>query len=356
MVRPVARNADEDEYYDRINRLNVIPYWRADTEGRLEDGPVPYVWRWSDLYRALLDSVELVDVGRGAAKRRVLRMVNPGRRPLDGVTHTLHTTLQMIMPGEVAPAHRHSFAALRFVISGHGAYTVVDGEKYRLEPGALLLTPNWTWHDHGNDGSEPTVWLDALDLAFVKALRATFYEEYPGQASQPVAKPDSESHALFGTGTMLPPKERPSTLYSPLMLYRWQEAYDGLKRLQRVREDPCDGTILEYMNPLSGGHVLPTMACYLQLIKPGVRTNAHRHTNSVVCFVARGAGRSIVDGQVLQWEQNDTFVVPSWKWHEHEAHSSEEVVLFSIDDTPILESFGLLREEVYFENGGHQPI
>jgi len=354
MVR--IRVTNEREYYERMDRLNVIPYWRADTKGSLEDGPLPYVWRWTDLYRALLESVELIDVGRGATHRRVLRMVNPGRRPLDGVTQTLHTTLQMIMPGEEAPAHRHSFAAIRFVISGHGAYTVLDGEKYRLEPGALILTPNWTWHHHGNDGSEPTVWLDALDLAFVKALRATFYEEFPAQDSQPVGKPDSRSHALFATGTMLPPKERRSTLHSPLMLYGWQQAFDGLKRLQRVHEDPCDGAILEYTNPLSGGHVLPTMGCYLQLIKPGWRTKAHRHTNSPIYLVVRGAGRSIVDGQVLQWDQNDTFVVPSWKWHEHEANSSEEVVLFSVDDTPIFEPFGLLREELYLENEGHQPI
>lgn len=356
MVRTAESLGSEDEYYARIETLNVVPYWRADTKGTLDDGPLPYIWRWKDIYPALVDSMRFIEVGEAAAQRRVLRMVNPGRRPLDGVTHTLHTTLQMIMPGEIAPAHRHSFAAVRFVINGRGGYTVIDGERYPLEPGALILTPNWTWHAHGNDGSEPTVWLDALDLAFVKALRATFYEEYTGQFSQPTKMAESDSYACYAKPAMLAPEQRQRTPLSPVLLYPWQDAYERLTRLQSVHDDPCDGTILEYSNPIVGGHTTPTMACYLQLINPGIRTKTHRHTNSTIYFVARGTGRSIIDGKLFHWEQNDTFVVPSWKWHEHEADPSEEAVLFSIDDTPILEPFGLVREELYPENQGHRPI
>ena len=312
------QSVDEDAaYYRRLDDLNVAAYWKLDLAAQAA-APVPYVWHWDELYPALADSVELVELQRGGAERRVLTVANPGRRPGTGATHTLQASLQMIMPGEVAPAHRHSFGAFRFIITGAGAYTVVDGEKCAMEAGDLILTPNWAWHDNGNEGAKPMVWLDGLDVPLVGALRAMFYEDYPGRVAQPVEK------------------EEPS----PAKMFKWREAYEAAKA-QPV--SATEGRIHEY-HDAEGKHVMPTLACYLQVLDAGTRTARRRRTASAVHFVVRGSGKSIVGDQELTWGQNDIVAVPNWQWCEHTA-GDEEVVLFTFSDQPVLESLGLYREQ-----------
>lgn len=342
------------QYYQSLEQANVIPLWKLAESQQTEPKPdeIGYVWHYRDLLPLLRQSVEIVALGEGA-ERRVITFKNPGRRFV-GATQSLVASLQMLMPGEVAPAHRHSYSALRFMLSGHGAYTVVEGEKVYVEPGDLVLTPNWQWHDHGHEGgAEPMVWLDGLDFPFVNALRPIFYEEL--EQAQPVTKPDGLSYGRYGAGTVLSPKNRPAAPFSPLSIYKWQTAYEALQKLQETDQDDFDGTIIEYVNPVTGGHVLATMAAYLQALKPGTHTKAHRHTASAVYCVARGSGYSVINGQRHDWERNDIFVVPTWAWHEHIA-GDEEVVLFSYNDFPMLEPFGFWREESYSENNGWQQV
>jgi len=343
---------DPAQYYQALEKANVIPLWKLAESQQTEPKPdeVAYVWHYKDILPLLQQSVEIVKLGEGA-ERRVVTFKNPGRR-FFGATQSLVASMQMLMPGEIAPAHRHSYSALRFMISGQGAYTVVDGEKIFMEEGDLVLTPNWKWHDHGHEGKEkPMVWLDGLDVPFVSALRPIFYED--SDEPQTVTKPTGISTNSYSMGTVLPPKNRPNTLYSPLSVYKWQPAYEGLKKLQETEHDEYDGTIVEYVNPVTGGHILATISAYLQLLKPRTHTKAHRHTSSSVYYVARGSGYSVINGQRHDWEPNDIFVVPTWAWHEH-VTNDEEVVLFSYSDLPILEPFGFWREEAYQENGGRQ--
>ena len=336
-------DAADEGYYQRLDDLNVAAYWRMELAAQVP-GAVPHVWHWNELYPALADSVELVELQRGGAERRVITMANPGRRPRTTATHTLQCSLQMILPGEVAPAHRHSFGAFRFIITGQGAYTVVDGEKCPMQAGDLILTPGNCWHDHGNEGSGPMVWLDGLDVPLVGALRAMFYEDYPGRAAQPVLRAAPESQQRFGAGSVIAAKNRPATSYSALKIYAWDVAYRALKELQAAGEDEQDGALMEYVNPTTGGHVLPTMACYLQALRPGFRTARRRRTPSAVYFVVRGSGRSIVGDQELAWQQNDINAVPNWTWYEHLA-GGEETILFSFTDLPALEKLDLYRDE-----------
>lgn len=340
------------QFYQSLEQANVIPLWKLAESQQTEPKPdeVGYVWHYKDLLPLLRQSVEVVKLGEGA-ERRAITFKNPGRRFV-GATQTLVASLQMLMPGEIAPAHRHSYSALRFMLSGHGAYTVVEGEKIFMEMGDLVLTPNWMWHDHGHEGkTEPMVWLDGLDFPFVNALRPIFYEEI--DEAQPVTRPEGESLNTFGAASVLPVKNRPSTPFSPLCVYKWQPTYEALKKLQATDQDSYDGTMVEYVNPVTGGHVLATVAAYLQLLKPGAHTKAHRHTTSTVYCVARGSGYSVINGQRHDWEQNDIFVVPTWAWHEHVA-GDEEVVLFSYSDLPMQEPFGFYREQAYQENNGWQ--
>ncbi len=344
----------QQAYYDALDQLNVAALWRLD-ESRSPATIRPYVWHWRDLHPRLLQATELADLDTNA-ERRVLTMMNPGLQPLSGATHTITASLQLILPGEIAPAHRHTMAAFRFIIEGDGGYTVVEGEKIPMHPGDLILTPNWTWHDHGNEGTSPMIWFDGLDVPFVRSLKACFYQDFPGRRPQPVKASWPESYDRFGGAGVLPAKDRPTSLYSPLNLYKWEHAYAALKRLQAVSSDEIDGTLLEYVHPLTGGHVLPTMACYLQALRPGTHTKARRTTASSVLFVWQGAGYSVMDGQRFDWADRDIIAVPPWCWCEHVVAPDREAIFFRVSDVPVLEPFGLLREEVYRPNDGHQPL
>lgn len=354
-MQTTARTEDTAGYYEGLKDLHVAPLWQLpETTQAAQPAPcAAYLWRWADLYPQLRRAVDVVDLESGA-ERRVLTMLNPGMAGA-GATHTLTTSLQLIMPGEVAPAHRHTPSALRFIIQGEGGYTVVEGEKLPMVRGDLILTPNWTWHDHGSEGTEPVVWLDGLDVPFVRALGASFFQDYPGRQPQVQKRAVAESYARYGGGGLVAGKDRPTTLWSPLNLYKWEDAYEALKRLQATGErDEFDGTILRYVNPLTGGHVLPTIGCYLQALEPGERTRAHRHTACTVLFVAQGSGHTIVNGERFDWSRNDILAIPPWQWHEHAADAGEEAILFMQNDLPVLEPFGLVREEAYKDNGGHQ--
>ena len=115
-------------------------------------------------------------------------------------------------------------------------------------------------------------------------------------------------------------------------LWKWADIYDGLA--------------MEYVNPLTGGSTLPTLSCWIQLLKAGQRTQSHRHTSTVLYHAFRGRGTTVIDGQEFHWEQGDNFVVPLWHWHEHaNTSASDEAILFSMNDAPVLKPFGLYREE-----------
>jgi gentisate 1,2-dioxygenase len=323
---------------------------------------IPYLWKWSVVRPRLLRAGEIITAAE--AERRVLMFLNPGAIPVNGArigaTATLYAAAQLILPGETARAHRHSPAALRFIIEGSGAYTCVAGEKILMAPGDLVLTPAFVWHDHGNDAKEPVMWLDGLDIPYTAALNCMFLEEFPSVAQKELMPPE-RSEKLYGRALFPAGASRvPAGPYSPVWAYRWSEAREGLDSLAKSGEpDPFDGHLLRYANPATGGEVLPTMGCRLQLLPKGLHTKAHRHTTSTVYHVAEGRGFSVLNGVRFDWEKGDTFAVPTWCWHEHAASSDGgdgDAVLFSFTDEPVLAPLGLIRSEPFTENGGHQRI
>lgn len=316
---------------------------------------VPVLWRYAELrplVRKALDLVSADDAGR-----RVVMLVNPGRRDVSAAVGLLYTGLQIMGPGESMTAHRHQAAALRFVHEGTGAWTIVDGEKLRVGPGDFAITPNGTWHEHGNEGDDgPVIWQDGLDIPLVNALDAGFYEVHPDLHQQP-GKVVNASVATYG-GNLLPyGAEKWTRPYSPLLAWPWEATYAALRGLADAAEgSPYDGVIAEYTNPVTGGPVMPTMGARMQLLRPGRATRAHRHTGSVVYTVAKGRGVSVVAGQRFPWSKGDIFVVPSWAWHEHaNLDDADDACLFSFDDFPVMRSLGFWREEAYADDHGHQP-
>ena len=361
----VAGRADVEDtpellaYYRQLKRLqtgalwtvaNKIEPWEPKSES------VPVLWRYRDLRDHVLRSVSLVTPEK--AGRRVIYLNNPGRQEQAAAVGWLYSGLQVMHPGEVASAHRHAASALRFIMEGKGAYTIVDGHKMTLGANDFVLTPNGTWHEHGVEADGlPCIWQDGLDIPLVNALEAGFYAVHP-DLNQAVGYPVDASTNVWGAASLRPHQMSWTKPYSPLFKYQWEPTYEALCRYAQARDDdPFDGAMMHYTNPVTGGHVMATMGASMQLLRPGFTGKAHRHTGSFLYQVAKGKGYSVINGQRFDWQERDIFCVPSWAWHEHvNASSSEDACLFCFNDLPVMEKLALYAEQALADNGGHQPV
>ncbi|NUT96162.1 MAG: cupin domain-containing protein [Saccharothrix sp.] len=359
-----ARVTDNEElkaYYRELEGHEAGALWTVanDIEPWYpQPKSVPTLWRYADLRPLVLRSLDLVS--GDDAGRRVVMLTNPKRKDVSAAVGLLYTGLQVMGPGESMTAHRHQAAALRFVVEGQGAWTIVDGQKLKVGPGDFAITPNWTWHEHGNESAEgPCIWQDGLDIPLVNAFDAGFYEVHPNLYQEP-GKVVNSSLLTYGAGQLRPFgfADTWTKPYSPLFAYPWEPTYEALRNAAKaVDGSPYDGVIMEYSNPLTGGSVMPTMSAHMQLLRPGESTLAHRHTGSVVYNVAKGSGYSIIAGRRFDWTQGDIFCVPSWAWHEHaNASDAEDACLFSFNDFPVMRSLAFWREEAYPDDDGHQPV
>ena len=330
-------------FYDRISALSLAPLWES-LHQLVPPQPtspcVPAIWRYREIRPFLMESGGLLTAKE--AVRRVLILQNPGLHGQAAITHTLFAGLQLILPGEVAPSHRHTQSALRFIVEGDGAYTAVDGEKTVMRPGDFIITPSWTWHDHGNDSPEPMVWLDGLDIPLVRMLDAGFAENDTAERQQ-LTRPEGDALARYGTG-LLPLGHVARRKNSPVFNYPYARTREALEAMRRAEEwDPCHGLKMTYSNPETGGYAMPTIGAFIQLLPKDFATEPYRSTDGTVYSVVEGAGRSTVGDQVFEWEKRDTFVAPSWAWQKHEA--SSDAVLFSFSDRPVQDALGLWREQ-----------
>jgi gentisate 1,2-dioxygenase len=275
------------------------------------------------------------------AERRVLMLENPALPRSTFIVPTLFAGLQTILPGEIAPTHRHTPNALRFIIEGEGAYTTVDGERATMRPGDFVMTPGWTWHDHGNRGSAPVVWLDGLDSPFANMMGATFREDYP-EETQPVTRPEGEAAARYGANLLLGDYGAPGQA-SPIFSYPYERTREALAHLARSGPpDPSHGYKLRYANPASGGHPFRTMAVFMQVLPEKFAGRDYRSTESTVFCVVEGRGSVAIGDSRFDFAPHDVFVVPSWETHRLDAH--RDCVLFSYSDRAAQEALGFWRE------------
>lgn len=363
----VKDSAELEGYYARLAGLEAGALWTV--ANRIEPWypqpvSVPVKWSFAQLRPLVLEALGLV-TGDDAG-RRVVALYNPGRRDVAAACGLLYTGLQIMGPGESMTAHRHQAAALRFVLEGTGAWTIVDGQKLKVGPRDFAITPNWTWHEHGNEGlphSEgggdgPVIWQDGLDIPLVNALDAPFYEVHPDLYQRQEGIVNSSLHT-YGAGQLRPFGATTggwSKNHSPLLAYPWEPTYEALCNAAKATEgSPYDGIIMEYSNPLTGGSVMPTMSAHMQMLRPGEATLAHRQVGSKIYTCAKGSGSSVVAGRRFDWTEGDIFCVPSWAWHEHaNAGSSDDACLFSFNDFPVMRSLGFFREEAHPD--GHQAL
>jgi gentisate 1,2-dioxygenase len=333
--------ADSVEILNRdMAEKNLGGHWQLGLESYLAHPKTtvqPYLWKWADVHESLMRAGEVVSMED--AERRTVRLLNPALRERQATTHTIQFSFQYVKSGEHARPHRHTAAAFRFILKGSGAYTTVNGQKCVMEEGDLILTPQLTWHDHTNDSGKDIIWLDGLDIPLVQSLHQLLFEPYAGNA-QPIEKTSETVSLLYGHARAN--AARPGEFFH----YKWSDTYRSLRALVEAGSpDPFDGYLLEYRNPATGGPTMPTIQCAVQLLRPGEATEAHRHTSTVIYHAFRGRGSSIVGDQRFDWEEGDSFVVPLWHPHRHENRASQDAILFSMSDAPVLKSLELYREE-----------
>lgn len=343
-----ADNAHRLALYGRLDEANSAPLWAVMSQlVTPEPRPrcVAHKWDYSIMRKLLLEAGELITAKE--AERRVLVLENPGIRGISQITQSLYAGLQLILPGEVAPSHRHAAAALRLIVEGQGGYTAVSGERIPMSPGDFILTPSWTFHDHGNLGDNPVIWLDGLDVPMVNLFDASFAEAYPGGETQKVERFAGDALTRYGSN-MLPVEYVPRGTSSPVFHYPYARVRDVFRQLDGGgRVDPCHGTKLQYVNPATGGYPLPTMGAFMQQLPARFNGRSYRSTDSTVYCVREGHGVSTINGERIEWQVGDVFVAPSWSITSHQA--AEQAVLFSFSDRPAQKSLGLWREEMLDE-------
>ena len=334
-------NAERKAFYDRIDQHHLTPLW--EVLGSLviaqPNSPcVPALWHYDGIREHLLEAGRLITAQE--AERRVLVLENPALRGRSAITNTLYCGLQLIMPGEVAPSHRHTQSALRFVVEGEGAYTAVDGERVTMRRGDFIITPSWTFHDHGNNGDEPVIWMDGLDIPLIRMLDASFAERLDEQ-TQPVVRTEGDASTRYGAN-MLPVDWEATSKTSPVFHYPYERSRETIEKLARTGPlHPAHGIKMQYVNPASGGFAMPTIGAFIQWMPKGFKGEGERVTDGTIYNVVEGHGRTTIGDQTFTWGPRDIFVAPSWLPVRHE--TDDDAVLFSFSDRPVQKALGLWR-------------
>ena len=332
--------------YADFEAAGLMPLW-TQREDLMPPGPapraIPHVWRWKDLYPLAERAGELVPVGRGG-ERRAIALANPGLGGEPFATPTLWAAVQYLGPGEVAPDHRHSQSAFRFVLEGEGVWTVVDTDPVAMRRGDLLLTPGMAWHGHHNSADQPMAWLDGLDIPVTGFLDATFFEPGPDEVQDWSTPARSRSERLWAHPGLRPlsAADCPS---SPLFAYRWEFTDAALRAQIELAAEGHPGAVgpghaaVRFTNPSTGGDALVTMRTEMHRLAPGGRSSAWREVGSSVWQVFDGSGAFELGGHRAEVERGDVIAVPSWCPVAIDAAGGLD--LFRFSDAPVIERLSL---------------
>lgn len=335
------------QFSGEIGRMGMMPLWEREASAMTPGTKcVPSLWRYAEVRPALLRSIGLIS--KRQAERRVLVLENPSLRGSTYIVNSLYAGLQAIAPGEIAPSHRHTPNALRFLIEGEGGYTAVGGEQSMMRPGDFVVTPSWAWHDHGNVGDGPVVWLDGLDTAIPKFFGATFRQDHPND-THPIDRTRGESFAAYGAN-MLPLVADGGQLHSPILMYPYGRSREALEHMKRAdRAHPAHGVKLRYSNPLTGGHPFPTMAVFMQLLPAGFQGRRFRSTENTVLVIVEGRGVVEMADRRFEFAPHDVLAAPAWS--SIRFVTDEQAVIFSYSDRAAQERLGFWREDVEGHDG-----
>ncbi|PIT71335.1 cupin domain-containing protein [Limnohabitans sp. B9-3] len=338
------------------------------TEGELAQGRVgvaqmktrAHLWRWAEISPYLHKIAKIASTADISpiefADRQQFLLTNPGLGGRLQVTNSMRCAVSIYNEGDRAPVHVHTPNASRTILSERGGYTMVEGERCEAARGDLILTPNGTWHDHGNDADEPVIWMDVLDWPVLEFLDCIWLDDgFEGEfgehpRSQKMTHTNGYSARFYGAGGMMPtfaPAQRGfGHETSPLVHYKGVDIRRSLNELRGEKGDAYEGVGLRFVNPVTGGTIFPTMDYGAQLLRPGEQTQAKRETSSTLYTVLEGRGYTDIGGQRIEWEKNDIFVVPNFTWRAHgNASATEDAVLYSVSDRALMQRIGQYRAQ-----------
>ena len=328
------KNLDAELAKDNLRGL-----WARPESIRREPAPFgkPILWKWAKIRAGLEAAGEIITTNYKGA-RRAISLVHPNMS--ESTSHTLNLPAQLVKARAPVYSHRHTNTAMRFVIDGGtNVYTITNGEKCVMERGDLVIQPSWGWHNHINETERDAIWIDGLDSGLMRMLRTMFQEPHPAEDVRLYNSPVDT--ALRNPGLLAPPGQALKSL-----VYKWADTRCALAEMLTESESQYDGKCLEYRNPVTGGATFPTFSCWIQMLDPNKQTEEHRHTSSQLYYAVEGSGVSEVEGEKLEWEAGDFFVIPNWSWHRHKNASGQNpAVLFSTTDRPLHEMIGVYREQ-----------
>lgn len=343
MTADDSRAAAMDAFRRALATDNLSPLWDkmaalAATEPSA--GGHPCRWEWDNLRKQVMLAGEIVSTEE--AERRVLVLENPAFPGEGRVTSSLYSGVQLILPGETAPSHRHTASALRLILEGRGAFTTVSGERIYMAPGDFIVTPSGSFHDHGNETEAPVIWLDGLDVFVVNLLNAAFRDDYP-EDRQPVTRPAGDSLARYGSG-LVPHGFRHQTGSNGTFWWPYERTRPILAAM--AKSGPVDdalGVRMDFIDPSTGASPIKTLTASMSVFPAGYRGQDYRSVSGAVFSVVEGTGRIRIEGATWPLKPRDVVAVPGWIWHAIEA--DDDLVLFSFSDEVLQRHLGFWREE-----------
>src|SRR5262245_9208995 len=338
----IAEQRVDASFVAALEAANLHPLWdryQRITPIRPQAQDQPFIWRWRDIEPFLHQSVK--EVAINDIERRALILAHPAFANDTTTTSTMLAAFTVLEPGDRARPHRHTGAAIRFATNADGAATIVNGRRCEMRAGDLILTPPMCWHGHINESGRRIIWFDAANMPLIRGLDAHFFE--PGDPGvNDFRQVDEGDERIWTESGLMPADARPDTVHSP----KYRYPGEGTRRMLAVVAPGADGArTVRYVNPATGGAVMPTLDCYAMRLSPGASTRTKRATYNMICLVVSGHGRSSVGETSFEWSQHDVFTVPHWTWASHQAIEGE-ADLCIVSDKSAVENLDLVREEL----------
>jgi len=316
---------------------------------------VPYSWSYADARKRLMDLSSLLT--QEEAERRNINFVNPALKDFmpGAALPTLRGGIQLLLPDEKAFSHRHSANAFRLILEAppKGAYTTVEGNRLPMNKGDLILTPNWTWHDHHNEGESHVIWYDGLDVLMAYWIGGVFYEEMMDASGkhqyQPVLNESNSVTDAYGPGLIHRKKMFPDHIPASdntLIYYPYSKSRQLLSDLAaQGAGDPYEGILLEYVNPVNCGPTFPAMSTSIRQINGKSTMQAMHRTENVLFITLEGSVTfHLPDNKTFTTQPHDVTAIPSWVPYSITNSENESAVLFSQSDKPVFQALGFYRE------------
>jgi gentisate 1,2-dioxygenase len=343
MAEPaIAEHRQADGFVSELEARNLHPLWdryQRITPIKPQAQDAPFLWRWREVEPFLHRSVAEVSIND--IERRALILAHPAFATDTTTTSTLLAAFTVLDPGDRARPHRHTGAAIRFATRAEGAVTIVNGRRCKMQEGDLILTPPMVWHGHINESDHRIIWFDAANMPLIRAVDAHFFEPGDPRNNQ-FWQVDEGEEALWTEAGLVAEGAAASPVNSP----KYHYPGEATRRLLAAAPAGSDGTrTIRYVNPSTGGAVMPTLDCYAARLTRGTATRLKRATYNVVCLIVRGEGRSHIGDQTFEWSQHDVFTIPHWTWARHEPQNGD-ADLFMVTDKSAFERLDLVREEL----------